>query len=97
MSRSFRLRGDDNFIVMATDGLWDFLRSREISEIFKKSINATIEKNCFNVLSTCLEKAATESRMTIEQMVKVPEGRGRRKLHDDITMILLDLNKARLL
>ena len=48
-------------------------------------------------MSTCLEKAATESRMTIEQMVKVPEGRGRRRLHDDITMILLDLNKARLL
>ena len=93
----FELTKKDKYLLMATDGLWDFLRSREISEIFKKSINATIEKNCFNVLSTCLEKAATESRMTIEQMVKVPEGRGRRRLHDDITMILLDLNKARLL
>ena len=39
MSRSFRLRGDDNFIVMATDGLWEVINPKACIEIINQLIN----------------------------------------------------------
>ena len=39
MSRSFRLRGDDNFIVMATDGLWEVINPKACIAIINQLIN----------------------------------------------------------
>ena len=52
-------------------------------------------KNSYNILSKCIYKAASEKKMTMEQLIEVPEGKLRRKLHDDITLIMVDLNKVK--
>lgn len=89
----YELNTKDKYLLMASDGLWDFLKSSEIKDILRKNDN--IVKNSYNILSKCIYKAASEKKMTMEQLVEVPEGKLRRKIHDDITLILVDLNKIK--
>lgn len=89
----YELSTKDKYLLMASDGLWDFLKSSEIKDILRKNDN--IVKNSYNILSKCIYKAASEKKMTMEQLVEVPEGKLRRKLHDDITLIMVDLNKVK--
>lgn len=44
------------------------------------------------LLDAALEKAASSNKLTVSELKKVPLG-DRRNLHDDITIITLDLDK----
>lgn len=42
------------------------------------------------MISQALEKAASSAGMSLEELEKIPKGKTR-KIHDDITVIVLDL------
>ena len=42
------------------------------------------------MIEKCLEKAAQDNKMTVEEIKKKPQGK-KRKIHDDITIIVVDL------
>lgn len=43
------------------------------------------------IFGAAFEHAARSNRMSVEELRKAPSGAIRRKLHDDITLIVIDL------
>lgn len=42
------------------------------------------------LIEKCLEKAANETKSTVDAIRKIPQGK-KRKIHDDITVVVIDL------
>lgn len=78
----------DQFIVMASDGLWDFLNGKEILEFIpqKKNPKEIVE----GIFTEVMKRAANDAKLTVESLMKIPPGK-RRNLHDDITILVFDL------
>ena len=90
----FNLKKNYKFLVMATDGLWDVVRSREIANLinnkFDKAENITYELFNMAMIRYSIENDMNGDYLNI---LKTPNGKKRRNLHDDITIIACDLRK----
>lgn len=80
----------DKYLIVATDGLGDFVTSKEIVNQIKSNQNNKIDAN--ELLEIVLSKAAQESRITVESLKNKPLGY-RRNLHDDTTIIVVPLKQ----
>ena len=80
---------DDQYIVIATDGLWDFLDSKEVGQIVKSN-NDKLGEIANSLFTQVMSKAASEARMDVDKLMKMAPGK-KRNLHDDITLIVFDL------
>ena len=45
----------------------------------------------FALLEKAKEKAAQDARLTVEEMMKLPNGSMKRRIHDDITIVVIKL------
>ena len=78
---------------MGCDGLWDELSKQEVTDIADKALHSKKKDQISKLLlEAALSKAAHQHTMTLSEMKKIPQG-DRRNLHDDITIITLDLEK----
>ena len=78
----------DQYIVMGSDGLWDFINGKEIVEFLPNKKN-TKEITEF-LFTEVMTRAANDAKITLESLMKIPPGK-RRNLHDDITILVFDL------
>ncbi len=83
---------NDQYIVMASDGMWDFLESKDVSEYLKENDKATqnpdeITRSLFDMV---MSRAAEESNLTLKQIMNLPSGK-KRSYYDDTTIIVFDL------
>lgn len=76
-------------LIMATDGLWDELSNEDVTQLYEMHGNAP-DKFLKESLEKALEVASTNSKITVAQLKKIEVGR-RRSLHDDITLLYVDL------
>lgn len=84
------LTEDDEFLVLASDGLWDWLDSDDVAEIV--SDNYKDKKKIAAALSNeVLTKAAAKANMKLEQLLNMPENFNKRSIHDDISILVVDL------
>lgn len=74
---------------MATDGLWDELSNEDVKKLFESNSNVP-DKFIKESLDKALEIASNKNGITVAQMKKIEVGR-RRSLHDDITLLYLDI------
>jgi len=81
---------EDKFIIIATDGLWDNLSNEEAVKIVgraerngKDSAEALVQK--------CLGVAAQTAGCPRKLLEKLPAGSMRRRIHDDITVLVVML------
>lgn len=85
----FELTNEDEFLVLATDGLWDWLNSKDVADIIsrknddKKNIAETLVKEA-------LYRAAESRNLKYEQLMHLPQ-EIKRSIHDDITILVVDL------
>ena len=90
----FDIKNNFRFLVMATDGLWDVVRSREIASLinnkYDKNENITYELFNMAMINYSYENGMNGDYLNI---LKTPNGKKRRNLHDDITIITCDLRK----
>ena len=95
----YQLNDKDKYILLASDGLWDFLKSSEVSKLIKqyekKRKFNNVENISYKLLDNVLFKASEEANLSFNQMIQIPEGKLLRKIHDDITMILCSLDKIK--
>eukprot|EP01031_Cornospumella_fuschlensis_P027005 gene27005-32627_t len=86
-----RLSPDDKFVILGSDGLWDYLPHTEAVRIVFQSQAAglTQDQAAQKLVERALEIAAAESGMTIHDLLKLPQGRHRRGRHDDTTAVVM--------
>lgn len=85
LSYSFR------FVILGTDGLWDYLPAEEAVQIVKVGIERGEREDAvaMKLVDRALEIAASECQMTLQELKKIPPGRNRRNRHDDTTAVVL--------
>jgi pyruvate dehydrogenase phosphatase len=79
----------DRFLILASDGLWDYLTDEEAVEIVSTHYKETPELVAQILIQRALEVAAMESEMSVQQLLSLPAGRERRRRHDDTTAVVL--------
>ncbi|XP_024360498.1 probable protein phosphatase 2C 46 [Physcomitrium patens] len=79
---------DDEFVIFASDGLWEHLSSKEAVDIVYSQPRAGIARR---LIKAALQKAATKREMRYSDLKGIERGI-RRHFHDDITVVVLYLD-----
>lgn len=83
--------GKDKFVILATDGVWDYLTDQQAVDIVGSCFGDADKegKAAQLIVERALEIAAKESGMSIEQLKALPLGSRRRNHHDDTTAVVM--------
>ncbi|CAN8237450.1 unnamed protein product [Cochlearia groenlandica] len=82
-----RLSSEDEFIILASDGLWEQLSNQEAVDIVYKSPRQGIARR---LIKAALKEAAKKREMRYSDLKEINTG-VRRHFHDDITVIVVYL------
>ncbi|KAK9664606.1 hypothetical protein RND81_14G055500 [Saponaria officinalis] len=82
------LQPNDQFLIFASDGLWEHLTNQEAVQIVYNNPRAGIAKK---LIQKALKKVAKMRNMKYDDLKKVEKGE-RRKYHDDITVVVIFLD-----
>lgn len=84
------LTEDDEFLVLATDGLWDWLNARDVADII--TLNSDNKKQIAEALwIEALNKAAYRANLGDYEKVLTLPRTVKRSIHDDISLLVVDL------
>ncbi|KAK8522235.1 hypothetical protein V6N12_055953 [Hibiscus sabdariffa] len=83
-----QLQPHDQFVIFASDGLWEYLSNQEAVDIVQNHPRRGIAKR---LVKTALQEAAKKREMRYSDLKKIDRG-VRRHFHDDITVIVVFLN-----
>ena len=83
------------YLIIGTDGLWDVMKSRDIASFIMNSKMNNIENITYYLFNNALINYSIENNFNgdYSEILKTPQGKARRNLHDDITIITCDLTK----
>ncbi|KAH9621490.1 hypothetical protein KSS87_002745 [Heliosperma pusillum] len=82
------LQPHDQFVIFASDGLWEHLTNQEAVDIV---LNNPRNGSAKKLVKTALQEAAKKREMRYSDLKKIDRG-VRRHFHDDITVIVLFLD-----
>ncbi|KAF5814121.1 putative protein-serine/threonine phosphatase [Helianthus annuus] len=88
---SRKLRPQDLFLIFASDGLWDHLTDEEAVDIVRIHPRRGIAKR---LVGTALDKATKKRELRYNDIKKIEKG-VRRRIHDDITVIVIYLDQQK--
>ena len=88
------IKNNFKYLIMGTDGLWDVVKSREIASIINTKYD-NAKNITYELMNLAMIKYSLENNMNGKYLdiLKTPNGRERRNIHDDITIITCDLRK----
>uniref|UniRef100_A0A7N0U5U5 protein-serine/threonine phosphatase n=1 Tax=Kalanchoe fedtschenkoi TaxID=63787 RepID=A0A7N0U5U5_KALFE len=78
----------DQFIIFASDGLWEQLSNQEAVDMVQGSSRKGIAKR---LVKAALQEAARKREMRYSDLIKI-DGGVRRHFHDDVTVVVLFLD-----
>ncbi|KAF4363890.1 hypothetical protein F8388_007902 [Cannabis sativa] len=82
------LQSQDQFVIFASDGLWEHLSNQEAVDIVQ---NHPRSGSARRLVKTALQEAAKKREMRYSDLKKIDRG-VRRHFHDDITVIVIFLD-----
>ncbi|XP_058098310.1 probable protein phosphatase 2C 46 isoform X1 [Magnolia sinica] len=82
------LQPQDQFIIFASDGLWEHLSNQEAVDIVQNHPRSGIARR---IVKAALQEAAKKREMRYSDLKKIDRG-VRRHFHDDITVIIVFLD-----
>ncbi|VAH70499.1 unnamed protein product [Triticum turgidum subsp. durum] len=85
-----RLCAEDQFVIFASDGLWEHLSNQEAVDIVHCSPRNGIARR---LIKAALREAAKKREMRYSDLKKIDRG-VRRHFHDDITVVVLFMDPA---
>ncbi|KAG9447366.1 hypothetical protein H6P81_013494 [Aristolochia fimbriata] len=96
-TKSHRVTENDLFVVLGSDGLFDFFGNDEVVELVYSFIQDNPSGDpAKHLVEHLVLRAAENAGFSTEELMRVPVGR-RRKYHDDVTVIVIMLgNKQRM-
>lgn len=83
------LKENDEFIIIASDGLWDFISSKEANKIVE--IYRDKDKIAKNLFSTTMQQVAISQSISTDEIYNLKPGNDKRNIHDDITIMVVDI------
>ncbi|KAG1326226.1 putative protein phosphatase 2C 40 [Cocos nucifera] len=84
-----RISKDDQFVVVASDGLFDFFSNEEVVKIVHSFIITSPSSNPAKFLvEQLMSRAAKRAGLSLEELMDIPAGM-RREYHDDVTVIVI--------
>ncbi|KAI3995275.1 hypothetical protein MKX01_032077 [Papaver californicum] len=83
-----KLKPQDQFLIFASDGLWEHLSNQEAIDIVHHNPRNGIAKK---LIKRALQRAAKKREMRYSDLKKIDRG-VRRHFHDDITVVVLFLS-----
>ncbi|KAL6336276.1 hypothetical protein AAG906_014445 [Vitis piasezkii] len=83
-----KIRPEDQFIIFASDGLWEHLSNQEAVNIVNNYPRNGIARK---LVKTALQEAAKKREMRYSDLKKIDRG-VRRHFHDDITVVIVFLD-----
>ena len=92
-----QIASGDAFLVLASDGIWDNLDSEDVVRIVGRALDQSVrgatepQQLAQVVVDASLEKVCRDHMLTRAELDAKPYGPRRRKLHDDMTVIVLCL------
>mmetsp|Transcript_26711 Transcript_26711/g.68652 ORF Transcript_26711/g.68652 Transcript_26711/m.68652 type:complete len:272 (+) Transcript_26711:314-1129(+) len=90
--QSYSLQETDGLLVLASDGLWDHFNEREVGAILEETMENLGDENLAEVLvKKCLNQVVTGVGIEEDLFSRLPAGELRRRLHDDITVVVVQL------
>jgi len=95
--QTYALSEADEFLILGTDGLWDFLSNEEAVAIVAQGIHDGEEALGKLLLQAALKKAAQEKHISLEELQNMPAGKGRRSIHDDTTIVIIKLKDSEMI
>jgi len=88
------LQPEDKFVILGSDGVWDYLTNDDAVKIVWEAIQRNEFKEApRKIIEEILIRAAKSNNMTVEAIRATPQGSERRRIHDDITVMVLMLNE----
>ncbi len=85
----YDLTEKDEYLILASDGLWDLASDKEVDHIVSKQ--QCKQRIAEKVFDFCIEKAAKESKISKENLLQMHPGPDKRDIIDDITIMIVDL------
>lgn len=90
-------KGRDQFVILATDGLWDYLTDQDAVHIVASELrnmsahteDQLKEHAAKKLVEAALAVAARERGLTLEELRALAPGRSRRSHHDDTTAVVM--------
>mmetsp|Transcript_18242 Transcript_18242/g.18309 ORF Transcript_18242/g.18309 Transcript_18242/m.18309 type:complete len:363 (-) Transcript_18242:27-1115(-) len=84
-----KLTTNDRYLILASDGVWDFMTDQEAVNAIKDCNDVSIAADI--ILNIVLTRAAKECGLNIDELKQLPRGNARRHRHDDTTVIVVKL------
>ena len=104
----YDIQDNYKYLIMGSDGLWDVIKSKEMSELiytfidnnnqnelFKNKNYNHLEKITYGLINYALSVYSKEVNINgnYKYILDTPFGKDRRNMHDDITIITCDISK----
>lgn len=86
----YEIQPNDQFIIFASDGLWEHLSNQDAVDIVQNHPRNGIAKR---LVKTALQEAAKKREMRYTDLKKIDRG-VRRHFHDDITVVVVFLDSS---
>jgi len=90
---SHSIRQEDHFLLLASDGLWGEVSSEEAVRIAQGALSAG-DDPARELAAYAVAQSALSEGYPLEVVLRMPPGKIRRRLHDDITVVVVVLPKG---
>ncbi|OQR82009.1 phosphatase 2C [Thraustotheca clavata] len=89
-TQSHVVTSNDKFLIIGSDGVWDFLENEEAVAIVQQHITTGKKSDAGRVLvEHVIARAAEVKGKSLKEFAELPPGKSRRRVHDDTTVVIL--------
>jgi pyruvate dehydrogenase phosphatase len=88
----FTLTKEDKGFLLSSDGLYDELSISQVLKLYNENKDQHPLKIVNTLVGSALTHAADQHEMTVDSLKSLPPGKNKRNIHDDLTLVYINLS-----